>query len=60
MEVLPVGIPRPYKCMVSVHAEGDVPRVAVEELLWNAQPLCCVNEPVIPLGECRVVEGCVL
>jgi hypothetical protein len=37
--------------MMSVHAKGDVPHVAVEELLWNAQPLRCVNQPIIPLGE---------
>jgi hypothetical protein len=46
--------------MVSVHVEGYVPRVAVEELLWDVKPLSCVNEPIVPLGEHRVVEGCVL
>ena len=51
MEVFLVGMPRPYKCMVSVHAEIDVPRVAVEELLWNAQPMCYVDKPVVPLGD---------
>jgi hypothetical protein len=60
MEVLPVGIPHPFKCMVLVHVEGDVPRVVVEEILWNAQPLHYVNEPIIPPGECHVVEGHVL
>jgi hypothetical protein len=60
MEVLSVGIPRPYKFMLSVHAEGYVPRIVVDEILWDAQPLCCINEPIIPLGERHVVEGYVL
>jgi hypothetical protein len=46
--------------MMSVHAESDVPRVAVEELLWNAQPLRCVDKPIVPLGECCAIEGCIL
>jgi hypothetical protein len=60
MEVLPIGIPWSYKCMVSVHAKSNVPCVAIKDLPWDSQPLCCVNVPVIPLGEHRVVEGCVL
>jgi hypothetical protein len=60
MEFLPVDIPRSYKRMVLVHAEGNVPRVAVEELMWNVKTLHCINKPIIPLGEHRVVEGCVL
>jgi hypothetical protein len=43
--------------MVLVHAEGYVPHFEVEKLLWNVQPLCCVNKPVVKLGERRVVEG---
>jgi hypothetical protein len=29
--------------MMSVHAESDVPRVAVEELLWNVHNLCVAS-----------------
>jgi hypothetical protein len=43
---------RPYKYMVLVHAESDIPHVEVEELLWNVQPLHCVDQVVVPLGEC--------
>jgi hypothetical protein len=57
MEVFPIGMPRPYKHMMLVHAEGDVPHVAVKDLLRNAQPLRCINKPVIPLGEHHVFEG---
>jgi hypothetical protein len=60
VEVLSVGIPSPHKCMVVVHAECNVLHLAIEQLLWNAQPLSCVEQPVVPFGEHHVVEGDVL
>jgi hypothetical protein len=55
-----VCIPWTYKCMVAVHGECNVSPIAVEQFLWNAQPLCCVEQPVVPFGEHCVVEGGVL
>jgi hypothetical protein len=46
--------------MITVHVEGNVPHVVVEELLQNVKPLRRVDEPIIPLGERRVVEVHVL
>jgi hypothetical protein len=46
--------------MMLVHAEANVPHVVVEEILSNAQPLHGVDNPILPLGECHVIEGCVL
>jgi hypothetical protein len=60
MEVLHVGIYRPHKFMLAVHVECYVPRVAFEKLMWNVQPLFFIDQSIVPLGECRVVEGSVL
>jgi hypothetical protein len=48
------------ECVVSVHVEGYIPFVIVEELLRDAQPLRYVYHPIIPFGKCCVVECCVL
>jgi predicted RNA binding protein YcfA (HicA-like mRNA interferase family) len=34
--MLPTDMSRPNECMVSVHAEGDIPRVTVEDILRDA------------------------
>jgi hypothetical protein len=50
MEIFFVNMPQPYKCMMSVHDEGNVPRVAIEELLWDAQPLRGIDQCIVILG----------
>jgi len=58
--MFPTDMSYPDKCIVSVHAEDDIPRVAVEELLWNVQPLLCVYHAIMTFGKCCIVECCIL
>jgi hypothetical protein len=53
-------MPHPYKRIMPFHAESNFPRVAVEELLLNAQPMHCVDQLFVPLGELHIVDGYVL
>jgi hypothetical protein len=60
MQIFPANMSQPYKRMVLVHPEGNVSHIAVEELLQNTQPLCCVYQAVVPLSKCCSVESCIL
>ena len=60
MEIFPIGMSRLDECVVSVHAEGDIPHVAIEDLLRDAQPLRCIYCSIIPFGKGCIVECCVL
>jgi hypothetical protein len=60
MEISPTNMSRPDKCMVSVHAKGNVSHIEVEDLLWNTHPLSCIYQAILPLSKCSGVEGCIL
>jgi hypothetical protein len=46
--MFPTDMSRLDKCMVLIHAEGDISHIAVEELLRDTQPLRCVYQTIIP------------